>query len=844
MMGARIRVFGALGLLLIAGCSKVETVTAPTEILLRINNTDDQLRASMTALRVTLSVQQGGTWQARPPLALPSKNLKWPVDIPITPSPGAKLDRQLEVVVDALAGEKVLAQTRATVVFVENEHRLLEVYLYVCPGHTPDEGPVCAPDGCTGDACKVCSPTGTCEAVLLSPTTKLTPADASRKPQNKPPPGTDGYDGGGDSGASNRPDAGPGGMDAGGAGGSGAAGSSGGADAGPLDAMPGMDGSIDLPDADAGSDAAMSLDPCLSNHGGCDPLVMCTSNGTSVSCDPCPAGYDDTNGDGTLCTDIDECALQTFDCKTNSTCMNTAGSYDCPCDVGFHGDGHQQCLPNVLCDATGSNCAALASCMDVSGTQYCVCGSGYEGDGASCTDIDECASNNGGCGSATYYSCTNNTGAPPTCADIKECATNNGGCGNPSYITCGENVGAAPTCSDIKECATNNGGCGNPSYITCGENVGAPPTCSDIKECATNNGGCGNPSYITCGENVGAPPTCSDIKECATNNGGCGNPSYITCGENVGAPPTCSDIKECATNNGGCGNPSYITCGENVGAPPTCSDIKECATNNGGCGNPSYITCGENVGAPPTCSDIKECATNNGGCGNPAYVTCGENVGAAPTCSDINECLTNNGGCGNAANFSCVNNYGAAPTCGDVNECNASNICTSYYPCQNLAPYYECQGQFPDWKPTDSPSSFTVHGSGSSATVTDSNTGLEWQYSPPSVYSGCTGSSGGSCTWAEAKLYCSGLSLSGGGWRLPTQAELESIVDYTKLPAGGSVAISTTAFAPLMGDRFWSSSQFASSSSSDPAVWIVKFSTGASMGQSGIGNTAYVRCVR
>ena len=148
-----------------------------------------------------------------------------------------------------------------------------------------------------------------------------------------------------------------------------------------------------------------------------------------------------------------------------------------------------------------------------------------------------------------------------------------------------------------------------------------------------------------------------------------------------------------------------------------------------------------------------------------------------------------------------------------------------------------------NWTPTDTPSTFTVHGSGSTATVTDSNTGLEWQRSPPASYTGCSGSSGATCTWAEAKLYCSGLTIAGGGWHLPTEAELASLIDYS-LVAGGLGAIDQTKFSTLMGDRFWSSSQFAFSTGADPAVWIVKFTTGYSMGQSGTGNTSYVRCVR
>src|SRR5882672_8835040 len=128
MMRVRMRMCYALGALLIASCQKTNTVVAPTEVLLRVNNTDDVLRANMTGLRVTLAVQEGAAWVARPPLELKSKNLKWPVDIPITPSAATSVGKQLELVVDALAGQSVLAQTRARVNFVKNERRLLDVY--------------------------------------------------------------------------------------------------------------------------------------------------------------------------------------------------------------------------------------------------------------------------------------------------------------------------------------------------------------------------------------------------------------------------------------------------------------------------------------------------------------------------------------------------------------------------------------------------------------------------------------------------------------------------------------------------------------------------------------------
>ncbi len=149
------------------------------------------------------------------------------------------------------------------------------------------------------------------------------------------------------------------------------------------------------------------------------------------------------------------------------------------------------------CSSGASGCVADAdggACANTTGGFSCSCHSGYAGDGtlagSGCTDIDECAADNGGCGSATYWICANNTGGTPTCTDIDECATDNGGCGSATYWTCANNTGAAPTCTDIDECAANNGGCGSATYWTCANNTGAAPTCTDVDECLLGTDGC------------------------------------------------------------------------------------------------------------------------------------------------------------------------------------------------------------------------------------------------------------------------------------------------------------------------------------------------------------------
>lgn len=89
----------------------------------------------------------------------------------------------------------------------------------------------------------------------------------------------------------------------------------------------------------------------------------------------------------------------------------------------------------------------------------------------------------------------------------------------------------------------------------------------------------------------------------------------------------------------------------------------------------------------------------------------------------------------------------------------------------------------------------------------------------------------GSMTWQEAKVYAASL---GKGWRLPTRAELLTLVDDTRCNPACSI------FPDTPSDWFWSSSPWAGSSS---YAWFVDFYVGYAY-SGDVGSYFRVRCVR
>jgi hypothetical protein len=120
-------------------------------------------------------------------------------------------------------------------------------------------------------------------------------------------------------------------------------------------------------------------------------------------------------------------------------------------------------------------------------------------------------------------------------------------------------------------------------------------------------------------------------------------------------------------------------------------------------------------------------------------------------------------------------------------------------------------------------------GSRKKATWVDPKTGLEWQ---------CE--SQGKMTWTEALAYAKSLSLDGKeDWRLPTVAELETLLDRSILyNKARPVVRKEVPFRDALS--YWSSTTFAENTQN---AWIVMFD-GAYVLSYYKSNAYHVRCVR
>jgi Protein of unknown function (DUF1566) len=179
-------------------------------------------------------------------------------------------------------------------------------------------------------------------------------------------------------------------------------------------------------------------------------------------------------------------------------------------------------------------------------------------------------------------------------------------------------------------------------------------------------------------------------------------------------------------------------------------------------------------------------------------------------------------------------NDGACDACVAPHLADCSPVCATSLACERTTSSATCEDpNWAEWPMPNSPTdvsngapnteSYTDNGD---TTITDGVTGLMWQQKVPS----------GTSTQGQAISYCAGLVLANhNDWRLPTQIELLSIVDY----AHNNPSIDPQAFPGTPVYAYWSSSASATTGFG----WGVTFG----YGNGGTNLTTFpadVRCVR
>lgn len=99
------------------------------------------------------------------------------------------------------------------------------------------------------------------------------------------------------------------------------------------------------------------------------------------------------------------------------------------------------------------------------------------------------------------------------------------------------------------------------------------------------------------------------------------------------------------------------------------------------------------------------------------------------------------------------------------------------------------------------------------ASVTDALTGLTWQ-----VDAGVNGT----VTWDAASGVCQALAIDGGGWRVPSIAELLTIVSRST----SAPAIDSAVFPVTKSDWYWTATPWGGSDNTE--AWFVQFGSGES----------------
>ena len=424
-----------------------------------------------------------------------------------------------------------------------------------------------------------------------------------------------------------------------------------------------------------GDNVCEDIDECLTGTDTCTPEQFCDNTIGSFSC-VCNGWYNDINGDGSVCEQIDQCDIGnppdigTPPCDPNAECIehdvicskdgcfsdlgegrpigDAGAGWRCECKAGYMGDGRNTeltfadmleytgCTDANECELGTAQCPHHSSCKNTDGSYECICDDGWKkpANGNNiCKDINECASDD-----------TNNCPENSTCNNTEgsfECSCNDG------FDLNKENV-----CEDIDECLLGTDTCtpeqfcdnteGSFSCVCHGwfnDINGDGSVCEQIDQCDIGSPCDPNADCIEhdimCSEDgcfsdygqerpIGDP---SDGSRCLCKLGymGDGKNKNSTFAETLGYTG-CTDVNECEIGTAQC--PDHSTCVNIEGS-------YECNCNDGW----KKPANGKNI-----CKDIDECASDDANkC--PDDATCNNTEGSYEcVCNDpLEEILTNPG---------------------------------------------------------------------------------------------------------------------------------------------------------------------------------------------------------
>ena len=236
----------------------------------------------------------------------------------------------------------------------------------------------------------------------------------------------------------------------------------------------------------------------------CPEKTNCLNSAGTYYC-PCRRGFKKKSNQ--TCENINECTLHSDSCDENAICNDTIGSFSCVCKVGFRKDG-DRCININECNRKASPCHDNATCTDIPGSFQCRCLVGFSGNGEECTPIDWCAEGVHSCNSkATCYSLTTLslctcvegfTGNGSSCENVDECTAGTHTCatealcydssGSYSCVCVGGFSGSGSNCSNVNECASGTNVCHQNSI--CEDSIGS-------FNCTCMSGYIGNGTYCS-----------------------------------------------------------------------------------------------------------------------------------------------------------------------------------------------------------------------------------------------------------------------------------------------------------------------------------------------------------